>query len=48
MPDEQTLATILTICKLMKLSGNGVKTAVGAKEARAIPQAPLAKERSSG
>jgi hypothetical protein len=28
MPDDQTLATILTICDLMKQSGNGVKTAV--------------------
>jgi hypothetical protein len=32
MPDDQTLATILTICKLMKQSGNGVKTAVEAYE----------------
>ena len=27
MPDDQTLATILTICELMKQGGNGVKTA---------------------
>lgn len=26
MLDDQTLATILTICELMKQSGNGVKT----------------------
>jgi hypothetical protein len=32
MPDDQTLATILTICELMKQSGNGVKTAVEAYE----------------
>ncbi len=32
MPDDQTLATILTICELMKQSGNGVKTAVDACE----------------
>lgn len=28
MPDDQTLATILTICELMKQRANGVKTAV--------------------
>jgi hypothetical protein len=32
MPDDQTLATILTICELMKQSGNGVKVAVEAYE----------------
>jgi hypothetical protein len=32
MPDDQTLATILTICELMKQGGNGVKTAVEAYE----------------
>jgi hypothetical protein len=32
MPDDQTLATILTICELMKQSENGVKTAVDAYE----------------
>jgi hypothetical protein len=30
MPDDQTLATILTICELIKQNGNGVKTAVEA------------------
>jgi hypothetical protein len=30
MPDDQTLATILTICELLKQNGNGVKTAVEA------------------
>ena len=30
MPDDQTRATILTICEHMKQSGNGVKTAVEA------------------
>ena len=30
MPDDQTLATILTICELMRRSENGVKTAVDA------------------
>ena len=32
MPDDQTLATILAICDLMKHNGNGVKTAVEAYE----------------
>jgi hypothetical protein len=32
MPDDQTLATILTICELMEQSENGVKTAVDAYE----------------
>jgi hypothetical protein len=32
MADDQTLATILTICELMKQSGNGVNTAVEAYE----------------
>jgi hypothetical protein len=32
MPDDQTLATILTICELMKQRENGVQTAVEAYE----------------
>jgi hypothetical protein len=32
MPDDQTLATILTICELMRGSENGVKTAIDAYE----------------
>jgi hypothetical protein len=32
MPDDQTLATILTICELMRRSENCVKTAVDAYE----------------
>jgi hypothetical protein len=32
MPDDQTLATILTICELMRQSATGVKTAVEAYE----------------
>ena len=32
MPDDQTLATILTICELMKQGGNDVKTAVAVYE----------------
>jgi hypothetical protein len=32
MPDDQTLATILTICELMRRSENGVKAAVEAYE----------------
>jgi hypothetical protein len=28
MPDDQTLATILTICELIRHSGTGAKTAV--------------------
>jgi len=32
MPDDQTLATILAICNLMKHDGNSVKTAVEAYE----------------
>ena len=32
MPDDQTLATILAICDLMKHDGDGVKSAVEAYE----------------
>lgn len=32
MPDDQTLATILAICDLMKHNGSGVGTAVEAYE----------------
>jgi hypothetical protein len=32
MPDDQTLATILAICDLMKRGDNGVQTAIGAYE----------------
>jgi hypothetical protein len=28
MPDDQTLATILTVCELMRQSGSGVRTAI--------------------
>ena len=28
MPDDQTLATILTVCELMRHSGSGVETAI--------------------
>jgi predicted HTH transcriptional regulator len=37
MPDDQTLATILAICDLMKQDGSGVKTAVEAYQ-RAMKQ----------
>ena len=32
MPDDQTLATILAICDLMRQNGTGVETAVAAYE----------------
>jgi hypothetical protein len=32
MPDDQTLATILAICDLMKRNGNTVRTAIEAYE----------------
>jgi hypothetical protein len=32
IPDDETVVTILTICELMKQSGNGVNTAVEAYE----------------
>ena len=28
MPDDQTLATILAVCELMRQSGSGVRTAI--------------------
>jgi predicted HTH transcriptional regulator len=37
MPDDQTLATILAICDLMKQNGSGVETAVAAYQ-RAMKQ----------
>jgi hypothetical protein len=32
MPDDQTLATILAICDLMRHNGTGVRTAIDAYE----------------
>jgi hypothetical protein len=32
MPDDQTLAMILTVCELVRQSGSGVKTAIDVYE----------------